>query len=127
MPASDKDKPFDVVLCDLEMPVMDGLTAIKLIRSEEAAGLLRRSFVIALTGNARQQQVGPCRTGRKPSEMTDERFVFAQLKIDDALLCGMDSGECFISSDPLDITYVDDFASSSLDQALQDRWGDDQD
>ena len=60
MPASDKDKPFDVVLCDLEMPVMDGLTAIKLIRSEEAAGLLRRSFVIALTGNARQQQVGPC-------------------------------------------------------------------
>lgn len=51
------------------MPVMDGLTAIKLIRSEEKAGILRRSHVIALTGNARQQQ------------------------IDDALSSGMDSGK----------------------------------
>lgn len=48
---------------------MDGLTAIKLIRSEEEAGILRRSFVIGLTGNARQQQ------------------------IDEALAHGMDAGE----------------------------------
>jgi CheY-like chemotaxis protein len=48
---------------------MDGLSAIQLIRKEESAGILRRSHVIALTGNARQQQ------------------------IEDALAAGMDSGE----------------------------------
>jgi CheY-like chemotaxis protein len=71
------DKPFDVVLMDVSMPggclylcgwtrslitsvssiVMDGLTAIRIIRDEEQAGKLRRSWVFALTGNARQAQV----------------------------------------------------------------------
>ncbi|KAJ9099949.1 hypothetical protein QFC21_003957 [Naganishia friedmannii] len=51
------DAPFDVVLMDLEMPVMDGLTAIRLIREEESAGKLNRSWVFALTGNARQAQI----------------------------------------------------------------------
>ncbi|KAK4686890.1 hypothetical protein P7C73_g3237, partial [Tremellales sp. Uapishka_1] len=50
-------KPYDVVLMDLEMPVMDGLTAIREIRSAEAAGTLSRNMVIALTGNARQGQI----------------------------------------------------------------------
>jgi CheY-like chemotaxis protein len=48
---------------------MSGLEAIALIRNLERAGKLRRSHVIALTGNARQQQ------------------------IEDALAAGMDSGE----------------------------------
>lgn len=51
------DKPFDVVLMDLEMPVMDGLTAITEIRKLEQAGQLHRSYVLALTGNARQAQI----------------------------------------------------------------------
>ena len=48
---------------------MDGLTAIKIIRAEEKEGKLSRSYVIALTGNARQQQ------------------------IDEAIAHGMDDGE----------------------------------
>ncbi|KAL7418688.1 hypothetical protein Q5752_006371 [Cryptotrichosporon argae] len=48
---------YDAILMDLEMPVMDGLTAIKHIREAEAAGSQERQLVIALTGNARQQQV----------------------------------------------------------------------
>ncbi|WVQ68391.1 uncharacterized protein L199_006599 [Kwoniella botswanensis] len=50
-------QPFDCVLMDLEMPVMDGLTALDHIREEEAAGKLRKNLVIALTGNARQGQI----------------------------------------------------------------------
>jgi CheY-like chemotaxis protein len=51
-------KPYDVVFCDLEMPVMDGLTAIKTIREEESTGELSpRQLVIALTGNARPAQI----------------------------------------------------------------------
>ncbi|WWC87709.1 uncharacterized protein L201_002601 [Kwoniella dendrophila CBS 6074] len=52
-----RKKPYDVVLMDLEMPVMDGLTAIKELRESEKSGSLYRNFVIALTGNARQGQI----------------------------------------------------------------------
>lgn len=63
---------------DLEMPVMDGLSALKHIREEEAAGTLARNLVIALSkllqispvirvwliilaGNARQGQIDGAR------------------------------------------------------------------
>jgi len=43
---------------DIEMPVMDGLTACHRIRSMEQSGeLARRVPLIAVTANARQEQV----------------------------------------------------------------------
>lgn len=42
-------QPFDCIIMDLEMPVMDGLTAVKHIRAEEAAGTLAKNQVIALS------------------------------------------------------------------------------
>lgn len=44
-------QPFDVVLMDLQMPVMDGLTATAAIREREREGG-RRTPIVALTANA---------------------------------------------------------------------------
>jgi len=51
--------PLSVVLMDLEMPVMDGLTCIAEIRELEKKGMLRKHVpVIAVTANARLEQIG---------------------------------------------------------------------
>lgn len=49
---------LDIVLLDIEMPVMDGLTCIRKIRSLEQEGFYtRRVPVIAVTANARAEQM----------------------------------------------------------------------
>jgi CheY-like chemotaxis protein len=48
---------FDVILMDIQMPVMDGLTAIRMIRAEEAAKGRPRTPIIALTAHAMPHQV----------------------------------------------------------------------
>lgn len=65
-----KRAAYDIVLMDLEMPVMDGLTALHHIREAEKQGTLRSQLVFALTGNAREGQV------------------------DRAFAAGMDDGKC---------------------------------
>jgi signal transduction histidine kinase/AmiR/NasT family two-component response regulator len=49
---------LDIVLLDIEMPVMDGLSCIRKIRSMEQEGFYtRRVPVIAVTANARDEQI----------------------------------------------------------------------
>ncbi len=52
--------PFDVVLMDTQMPVMDGLTAIELIREHERRAALARTPIVSLTANAMAHQVEAC-------------------------------------------------------------------
>jgi CheY-like chemotaxis protein len=55
-----RNQRFDVVLMDMQMPVMDGLTAIREIRKFEAAQGLARTPIIALTANAMTEHVRAC-------------------------------------------------------------------
>jgi len=47
-----RQRSFDMVLMDVQMPVMDGLTATRHIREQEAAENRPRQKIIALTANA---------------------------------------------------------------------------
>jgi CheY-like chemotaxis protein len=52
------DVPLSIVLLDLEMPTMDGLTCIRHIRERQVAGQIERHIpVIAVTANARSEQI----------------------------------------------------------------------
>ena len=48
---------WDVILMDIQMPVMDGLTATRLIRQRERAEGRPRTPIVALTANAMAHQV----------------------------------------------------------------------
>jgi CheY-like chemotaxis protein len=51
-------KELSVVLMDLEMPVMDGLTCVKKIRELQDEGMIVRHIsVIVVTANARSEQI----------------------------------------------------------------------
>jgi signal transduction histidine kinase/ActR/RegA family two-component response regulator len=52
-----EDANFDVVLMDIQMPVMDGIAAAKAIRSRENDQNRRRTPIIAVSANAMSHQV----------------------------------------------------------------------
>jgi CheY-like chemotaxis protein/anti-sigma regulatory factor (Ser/Thr protein kinase) len=52
---------WDVILMDMQMPVMDGLTATRSIREAEAAEGRSRTPIVALTANAMAHQIAECR------------------------------------------------------------------
>ncbi|KAH7073526.1 hypothetical protein BKA63DRAFT_415498 [Paraphoma chrysanthemicola] len=75
-------KPFDFVLMDLSMPVMDGLTSTRQIRAYEKKMGLERSTIVALTGlaSAQDQQdasdAGVDMYLVKPVKFADIRRIF---------------------------------------------------
>ena len=50
-------EPWDVILMDVQMPLMDGPTATALIRTRERAQGRKRTPIVALTANAMSHQV----------------------------------------------------------------------
>ena len=54
----DRGEDLDIILMDLEMPVMDGLTCTRKIRELQRQGSIRQHLpVIAVTANARTEQI----------------------------------------------------------------------
>jgi len=56
-----RNAAWDLILMDVQMPVMDGPSATRLIRAEEAATGRRRTPIIALTANAMAHQIAEYR------------------------------------------------------------------
>lgn len=50
-----QDEGFDIVFMDLQMPVMDGLTAIQLMRGHESNTGAGRTPIVVLSGSARPE------------------------------------------------------------------------
>ena len=52
-----RDGAWDLILMDIQMPVMDGVTATRMIRAAEMAEGRSRTPIIALTADAMTDQV----------------------------------------------------------------------
>jgi signal transduction histidine kinase/CheY-like chemotaxis protein len=52
-----REREFDVILMDIQMPVMDGITAARAIRAAEGETARRRTPILAVSANAMNHQV----------------------------------------------------------------------
>lgn len=80
-------KALSVVLMDLEMPIMDGLTCVKAIRALEVEGsIVGHVPVIAVTANARGEQLGDAMDAGMDSAVTKPFQIPALMAIIERLV-----------------------------------------
>jgi CheY-like chemotaxis protein len=125
-------RPYDIILMDVHMPEMDGLSAVKAIRAMQ--GPESQTPIIALTANAFSQDIELCRRAGmnshvgKPFRTEDliaalgdalqsrSRFVPIP-KPADRTLADTDAGA--IDAPALDIGVIEKFKADSGDEMLQ--------
>lgn len=80
-----KEKDYNVILMDIQMPVMDGFTATRKIREYEKEGNRPKSRIIALTANALKEDREKCFDAgmddfiTKPFKRQDIERIFVDL------------------------------------------------
>jgi len=78
--------PLDLVLMDVEMPIMDGLTATKEIRNLQAEGTIRGHVpIIAVSANVRVEQIGKAIAAGMVMLLAPTCVVVADLEQDDVV------------------------------------------
>jgi len=95
-------QPYDLILMDIQMPVMNGLDAIKTLRNKGYTG-----SIVALTANAMQEDINNCK------EAGSDGFLTKPIKWDkffEVLKNSLPPGEKRNSNDiqPLKSTLIDD-------------------
>jgi signal transduction histidine kinase/ActR/RegA family two-component response regulator len=92
-----EERDFDLILMDNQMPEMDGIDAVKMIRRSESASGRRRTPIVALTASA----------------MTGDRERFLEAGMDDYLGKPFSAGELK--------TLLQHFATSQMEEESGDR------
>jgi signal transduction histidine kinase/CheY-like chemotaxis protein len=78
--------PLDLVLMDVEMPIMDGLTTTKEIRNLQAEGTIRGHVpIIAVSANVRVEQIGKAVAAGMVMHLAPTCVVLADLDQDDVV------------------------------------------
>lgn len=75
-------EPFDLVLMDVKMPVMDGITATKKIRLSEV-NRIKITPIVGLTANAIDEQIQECLKSGMNDYVTkpiDPKDLFTKIK-----------------------------------------------
>jgi CheY-like chemotaxis protein len=107
--AACKERQFDIVLMDLQMPVMDGMTATRKIREWESSG---HTPIIALTANAMTGDRELCEAAgmdgylTKPIEVERLRNILAKFglqKPDAAAAPAAEPNQSLASAAPVDL------------------------
>jgi signal transduction histidine kinase/CheY-like chemotaxis protein/CHASE1-domain containing sensor protein len=79
-----KKNRFDLVFMDMQMPVMDGLTAVRRIREFEGTQNLESVNLVALTANAMKKQIDECKqagcTGHLSKPIKKKKLINAILE-----------------------------------------------
>jgi CheY-like chemotaxis protein len=77
-----ESRVWDLILMDVNMPVMDGVTATRQIRSREVETRRRRTPIVALTANAMSHQISDYLTAGMDSHVAkpiEPKALFAAL------------------------------------------------
>ncbi|KAF2790043.1 aerobic respiration control sensor protein arcB [Melanomma pulvis-pyrius CBS 109.77] len=86
--------PLSIILMDLEMPEMDGLTCVGCIRKMEAEGVIQRHVpVIAVTANVRGEQIAMARDSGMDDVVSKPFRVPELLAKIEALLSKLEEGK----------------------------------